>query len=291
MAVLLEGKGLASVLLNNLEEHISCYKNKGYRSPFLQVILVGSNDSSSIYIRNKIQVCSQIGINSSVCRLSADITTEVLKKHLCEYNNDNSIDGILVQLPLPPQIDLLSIIEAIDPSKDVDGLHPLHIGRLVMGKKDVIPCTAQAILALLSYYKIPVEGKSVVMIGLSLIVGSPTALLLSNEYEGGKATVTMCHKYTSNLASHTQKADILISAVGIPGIIREDMVKPKSVVIDVGITRVYRNGRYKLLGDCCFQEISDKASHITPVPGGIGPITVAMLMKNTFQGLSKIWNY
>jgi len=276
MAIILDGKALSKKIKDQLKMEIDEYVKKGLRKPALAVILVGNDPASQVYVKNKRESCSYVGINSLFFHLPEDTTGEELLELIGKLNGDDDVDGILVQLPLPSHINATEIIEAINPKKDVDGFHPINMGKLATGKSDgIIPCTPLGIWIMLKHYKIDFLRKDVVIVGASNIVGKPMGLLfLKNE----DATVTICHRNTKDLKSHTKKAEILIVAVGKPNLITSDMVKDGVVVIDVGINRL-ENG--KLVGDTDFENIKEKAYAITPVPGGVGPMTVASLLVNT----------
>lgn len=258
--------------------------SKGQRPPKLMVVIVGSDPASQIYVRAKTSVCTKVGIESETMRLPDTISEKELREIIRRLNGDSGIDGILVQLPLPAHIHPLTVIETIDPRKDVDGFHPMNVGRLTIGQPTFKSCTPAGVLELLRYYSIPTKGKHAVVVGASNIVGSPMAIMLSRENETGKATTTICHKYTKDLTKHTIDADILVIAVGLPRLITGHMVKEGVVIIDVGMNRIpdpHSEKGYVLVGDCEYESVAAKASWITPVPGGVGPMTVAMLMKNT----------
>ena len=276
MAKLLNGKVLADKLKEDLKKEVEGYIKKGLRKPALAVVLVGEDPASQIYVRRKKESCEYVGINSLSYHLPENTTEEDLLKLIDELNNREDVDGILVQLPLPEHIDTKKIINSIDPSKDVDGFHPVNVGKLATGiGEGIIPCTPLGIWIMLKHYQIDTFKKDVVIVGASNIVGKPMGLIfLKNE----EATITICHKNTKDLKEHTKKADILIVAVGKPNLITEDMVKEGVVVVDVGINRL-ENG--KIVGDVDFQNVSKKASAITPVPGGVGPLTVVSLLINT----------
>ncbi|RUM60622.1 MAG: bifunctional methylenetetrahydrofolate dehydrogenase/methenyltetrahydrofolate cyclohydrolase FolD [Persephonella sp.] len=276
MYKLLDGKSLANKLKEELKEEISHYLKKGLRKPSLAVILVGENPASKIYVRKKEESCEYVGINSISYHLPEDTTEKQLLKLINELNNRDDVDGILVQLPLPEHINTKKIINSINPQKDVDGFHPLNVGKLATGiDEGVIPCTPLGIWIMLKHYDIEIFKKNVVIVGTSNIVGKPMGLIfLKNE----EATITYCHKNTKNLKEHTKSADILIVAVGKPKLITEDMVKEGVVVVDVGINRL-QNG--KIVGDVDFDNVKNKAYAITPVPGGVGPLTVVSLLINT----------
>ncbi|WP_457638702.1 bifunctional methylenetetrahydrofolate dehydrogenase/methenyltetrahydrofolate cyclohydrolase FolD [Persephonella sp.] len=276
MALILDGKALAQKIRQELKKEIDGYLQKGMRNPNLVVILVGEDPASKVYVENKRKACKEVGINSMVFSLPENTTQVELLELIGKFNGDEDIDGILVQLPLPSHINTQEIIEAINPSKDVDGFHPENIGKLATGKSDgIIPCTPLGIWIMLKHYKIPTFKKDVVVVGASNIVGKPMALLfLKNE----EAPVSVCHINTKDLSSYTKRAEILIVAVGKAGLITADMVKDGAVVIDVGINRL-EDGR--LVGDTDFDALKEKVYAITPVPGGVGPMTVASLLLNT----------
>ena len=273
MAVIIDGKKYAEEILDNLKEKISQFEKK----PSLAVILANDNPSSKIYVGNKEKVSMELGIKSSVYRFDKSITQGELIKLIHELNADENINGILVQLPLFEHLNSQEIIELINPKKDVDGFHPINVGRLNCGLEPyAVCCTPKGIIKLLKKYKINLVGKNVVVIGRSNIVGKPTATLLTNE----NATVTLAHSKTKKLKEITKNADIIVSATGHPKLIKADMVKKGAVVIDVGITKQL-NG--KLAGDVDFEKVKNIASHITPVPKGVGPMTIACLMENTYE--------
>ncbi len=286
MAIILDGKSLAQKIKDELKIEIDSYVKKGHRKPALAVILVGDDPASQIYVKNKRESCNYVGINSLFFHLPENTTQEELLELIGKLNGDEDVDGILVQLPLPSHINASSIIEAISPEKDVDGFHPVNMGKLSTGKSDgIIPCTPLGIWILLKHYKINFLKKDVVIVGASNIVGKPMGLLfLKNE----DSTVTICHKNTKDLKFHTKYADILIVAVGKPNLITADMVKEGVVVVDVGINRL-ENG--KLVGDTDFENLKEKAFAITPVPGGVGPMTVASLLVNTVSIYRKKLGY
>lgn len=267
--MILDGKGLAARRLELLKEDIL----EERLSPTLATVIVGDDPASHMYVRMKHRACEQVGINSVNVTLPADTTTKMVLDRIRQLNEDPDIDGILVQLPLPEGIDTESVIASINPEKDVDGFHPLNMGRLMTGLPGPRPCTPKGIMTLLSEYNIPTSGKRAVIVGRSVDVGRPIGLLLLH----ADATVTICHSKTENLAEITRQADILVSAAGRAGIITADMVKPGASVIDVGTNQV--NG--KLCGDVSFSEVEKIAGAITPVPGGVGPMTIASLMENT----------
>lgn len=274
--ILLDGKALSEKIKNEVKlevEHI--VKEKGI-TPGLAVILVGNDPASSTYVANKAKACENAGIYSVVHKMPETITQEELLETISMMNKNTRLDGILVQLPLPKQIDATVVLEAIDPLKDVDGFHPYNVGRMISNLDSFLSATPFGVMRIFEEYKITLSGKNVVVIGSSDIVGKPMAALLIN----AKATVTVCNSRTKDLKSHTKNADIVIIAVGVPNLLKEDMVKDGAVVIDVGINRL-DNG--KLVGDADFEGLKTKCSHLTPVPGGVGPMTIAMLLKNTIK--------
>lgn len=284
-ANLIDGKKVAGYIRDQVKQDVRDWMNLGHRAPMLRAIVVGNDPASHTYVGAKMKACEEVGIASDTLKLPDTISARQLEEEIDACNEDESIDGILVQLPLPHHLQALSVIEHIDYRKDVDGFHPMNVGRLAVGQPNFRSCTPAGVIELLSYYSIPTKGKHVVIVGGSNIVGAPLAVMLSKEKgEMGKATVTKCHKFTKDLTRHTIDADILIVAAGAPGLITGQMIKEGVVVIDVGINRVADPGSekgYKLVGDCDFDSVSERASWITPVPGGVGPMTVAMLMKNT----------
>ncbi len=278
MTTIIDGKGLAERLQQELKETIA--NDSLENPPGLVVILVGDNPASQVYVRNKELAAKRIGIHSKVDRLPASVTEEALLARIDQYNRDAAFHGILVQLPLPIQIDEEKVLDAIDPKKDVDGFHPLNLGKLFLGKPEMIPCTPYGIMKMLDAYHIPLEGKKVVVVGRSNIVGKPMAQLLLARH----ATVTIAHSRTEDLASLTQTADILIVAIGRGNFITKEFVKPGAVVIDVGMNRD-QDG--KLVGDVAFDEVAPMTSFITPVPKGVGPMTITMLMIQTYEAAKR----
>ncbi|MEA1986486.1 MAG: bifunctional methylenetetrahydrofolate dehydrogenase/methenyltetrahydrofolate cyclohydrolase FolD [Candidatus Marinimicrobia bacterium] len=282
---ILDGKKVAVFLKDKLKEKISKLKEIGI-VPGLAVVLVGDNSASKIYVKSKARSCKKLGIFSKTLNFADDISQSELNSVIDELNNDDKIDGILVQMPLPSHLDESEIINKILPEKDVDGFHPINIGKLVIGEKSFVSCTPAGILEILKFYKISTEGKHVVIVGRSNIVGKPLLNLLYQKSEFGNATVTICHSRTKNLSDITKQADILIVATGRAGMITANMVKNESVIIDVGINRIADSTKekgYRLVGDVEFEDVKKKVSAITPVPGGVGPMTIAMLMKNTYE--------
>ncbi len=275
MAQIIDGKAVAQAVKENVARKVEQLQERGIR-PCLAVIIIGDDPASRTYVNNKKKACEATGILSKEISLDKETTTEQLLNVINELNNDMSVHGILCQLPLPKQIDENKIIAAISPEKDVDAFHALNVGRLFQGVQNLQPCTPSGVIVLLDYYGLPIEGKNCVIIGRSNIVGKPMAMLLLQR----NGTVTVAHSKTADLKAVTGTADILISAVGKPGFVTADMVKEGAIVIDVGINR---DEQGKLCGDVCFDEVEKKASFITPVPGGVGPMTVAMLMENTVR--------
>jgi methylenetetrahydrofolate dehydrogenase (NADP+)/methenyltetrahydrofolate cyclohydrolase len=289
-AKIIDGKKVAKLSRNEIRQDVEEWTGDENRAPFLQVVLVGNNPASDVYVGAKTRVCKEVGIKTDTKRLPDTVSAKELKKTIRIFNNDESVDGILVQLPLPTHLSSDDVIESIDYHKDVDGFHPMNIGRLTIDQPSFVSCTPAGIFELLKYYSIPTKGKHAVVVGASNIVGRPVSIMLSKEESIGKATTTVCHKYTKDLTQHTISADILVVAAGQPNLIKAEMVKEGAVIIDVGINRVAdekKDKGYSLVGDCHFESVKDKASWITPVPGGVGPMTVAMLMKNTLLAAKK----
>ncbi len=281
-AIIMDGKLVASELTEKLKPRIALLEKKLGINPCLTVVLVGNNPASQIYVKNKRAKCKILGIKSELLQLDSSISESELLCVIEELNNNVECHGILVQLPIPNHINSDKIIESIIPEKDVDGFHPSNLGSLFSGNEKIIPCTPKGIIRLLEYYNVEISGKNAVILGRSNIVGKPVASLLLNR----NATVTVCHSKTKNLAEFTKKADILISAVGIAGLVTEDMVKQGSVIIDVAINREDKEGNegVKIItGDVDFEKVKNKVSLITPVPGGVGPMTIAMLMENLVE--------
>jgi methylenetetrahydrofolate dehydrogenase (NADP+)/methenyltetrahydrofolate cyclohydrolase len=274
-ATIINGKDIAAKKRIEIAEEVSRIKKLGV-TPGLAVILVGNNDASRTYVTNKEKACKELGMNSVLIELPEEISEEELLSKIDELNMDTNIHGILVQLPIPKHIDEKKVIESISPFKDVDGFHPINIGRMMTGQNAFLPCTPYGIMVLLEETGISIAGKHVVVVGRSNIVGKPVGQLFLNKH----ATVTYCHSKTKDIKLHTNQADILVAAVGIPNFIKADHVKDGAVVIDVGINR---NEAGKLCGDVDFAEVSEKAGYITPVPKGVGPMTITMLMYNTLK--------
>ncbi|MCH7842539.1 MAG: bifunctional methylenetetrahydrofolate dehydrogenase/methenyltetrahydrofolate cyclohydrolase FolD [Chloroflexi bacterium] len=283
-AKILDGKALAEVIQAEVATGVAEIKERHGVTPGLAAVLVGDDPASAIYVRNKRRACDEVGMVSDTILLPADSTNEQVLECVQTLNNDPRFHGILVQLPLPSQIDERLIIESLDPGKDVDGLHPFNVGKLVQGRADFVPGTPAGIQQILLRNGYDPAGANVVICGRSDIVGKPLALLLMQRADGANATVTVCHTRTKDLAEITRRADILVAAMGRPKAITADMVKEGAVVIDVGINRVEDSSRkrgYRLEGDVDFEAVSQKAAAITPVPGGVGPMTIAMLLVNT----------
>ncbi len=282
--ILLDGKKTSADIKEEIALQVAELKANDKKSPHLAAVIVGNDGASLTYVNAKVKACERVGFESTLIRLPEETTEEELLNEISILNVDNDIDGFIVQLPLPDHIDEQKILMAIDPDKDVDGFHPMNVGKMTLNLPTFISATPFGILELLNRYHIETSGKNVVVIGRSHIVGSPMSILLSQKRKVGNATVTLAHSRTKNLHEVTQKADIIIAAIGIPEFLKADMVKKDAVVIDVGITRVADPSKkrgFRLVGDVAFTEVAEKASHITPVPGGVGPMTIAMLLKNT----------
>lgn len=286
MVKILSGKELAEKMRQEMKSEIDELKTHHNLVPGLAVVLIGDNPASLSYVKGKEKACAQVGILSREYKFDADYKEEQLLKLIRELNNDPSIHGILVQLPLPDHINEEKILYAIDPTKDVDGFHPVNIGKMMIGAPSFLPCTPHGIQQLLLRNNIEISGKHVVIVGRSNIVGKPLAMILVQKNPGANATVTMCHTRTKNMAELTKLADILVVAAGRPHTVNADMVKQGAIVIDVGVNRVEDKTKkrgYRLIGDVEFDEVSEKASAISPVPGGVGPMTITMLLHNTIQ--------
>ena len=284
-AQIIDGKQVAAEMRAELKVEVARLKEKNI-VPGLGVVLIGEDPASKSYVTAKERACEEIGIYSDDNRLSADITQEELIELVKKLNNDPKINGILVQLPLPKQLDESEVLLTISPAKDVDGFHPINIGKMVAGEKAFLPCTPHGIIQLLQRSNVTLEGAEVVVVGRSNIVGKPIANMLIQKAATGNATVTVCHTRTKDLAFHTKRADIIIAAAGRPNTVTADMVKEGVVVIDVGVNRVEDASKkrgYRLVGDVDFEAVKEKASLITPVPGGVGPMTITMLLYNTVE--------
>jgi methylenetetrahydrofolate dehydrogenase (NADP+)/methenyltetrahydrofolate cyclohydrolase len=283
-AKILDGKQLARQLRSELTEEVIEFIQENSVVPCLAAVLVGDNPASEVYVRNKRSACEAVGIESQLHRLPEDATSDDLLKLIAKLNKDAEVHGILVQLPLPPQIDKNRVLLAVSPNKDVDAFHPENVGRLVQGRPRFLPCTPQGVQQLLVRSGIEIAGRHVVVLGRSEIVGRPLSIMLSQHGPGGDATVTICHSRSRDLASITREADILIVAIGRPKFVTAEMVKPGATVVDVGINRTDEG----VVGDVDFDGVSQVAGAITPVPGGVGPLTVAMLLRNTLTAAESL---
>ncbi|CAI8243441.1 MAG: Bifunctional protein FolD protein [Flavobacteriaceae bacterium] len=289
--VLIDGKATANQIKSEIAEEVKAITSKGERAPHLAAVLVGNDGASLTYVGSKVRSCEKVGFDSSLIRLPEETTEQELLAKIEELNQDETLDGYIVQLPLPKHIDEEKVLLAIDPKKDVDGFHPSNFGRMALELETFIPATPFGIMQLIERYDIDTQGKHVVVIGRSHIVGRPISILMSQKGAYGNATVTVAHSRTKDLKALTQQADIIVSALGVPGFVTADMVKEGVVIIDVGITRVEDASKekgYYITGDVDFDSVAQKASYITPVPGGVGPMTIAMLLKNTL--LARKWN-
>jgi methylenetetrahydrofolate dehydrogenase (NADP+)/methenyltetrahydrofolate cyclohydrolase len=283
---LLDGKTAVAAIKQQLKVKVDQRLQHGLRAPHLAAILVGNNGASETYVASKVKNCAEVGFGSSLIRLPIDVSAATLLAEIKRLNDDPKVDGILVQLPLPGHINDAEVIEAIDPSKDVDGFHPISVGRMVQGLDSFIPATPYGVMLLLAHYGVSTTGKHAVVIGRSNIVGRPMSILLSSALPQGNCTVTVCHSKTPNLAAFTQQADIVVAALGKPGFLTADMVKTGSVIVDVGITRVADAGKksgFAIKGDVDFETVAPKSSWITPVPGGVGLMTIGALLMNTMK--------
>jgi methylenetetrahydrofolate dehydrogenase (NADP+)/methenyltetrahydrofolate cyclohydrolase len=288
-AKIIDGKQVAADMRAELKEKVAELKAKGV-TPGLAVVLVGDDPASKSYVTAKERACEEIGIYSNDNRLAADTSEEDLLTLIDKLNKDSKVNGILVQLPLPKHIDEDKVLLAIDPAKDVDGFHPVNVGKMVVGQDAYLPCTPHGVIQLLLRSNVKLEGAEVVVVGRSNIVGKPVANMLIQKSPTGNATVTVCHTRTKNMAEHVKRADIVIAAAGWPNTVTADMVKDGAVVIDVGVNRVEdatKKRGYRLVGDVDFEGVKEKASLITPVPGGVGPMTITMLLYNTVQSAEK----
>ena len=284
--LVLDGKIAAAAVKAALQTQTAALAASGKRTPHLAAILVGNNGASETYVASKVKNCEETGFISSLIRLEETVSEDILLETIQKLNNDATVDGILVQLPLPKHISDQKVIEAIDPKKDVDGFHPVNVGKLVQGLQTFIPATPYGIMLLLEHFNIDTKGKHAVVVGRSNIVGRPMSILLSSNVNKGNCTVTICHSHTPNIEAFCKDADILVAALGKPGFITANMVKPGAVIIDVGITRVADDttkSGFRIKGDVAYNEVSAVASAITPVPGGVGLMTIAGLLKNTMQ--------
>jgi methylenetetrahydrofolate dehydrogenase (NADP+)/methenyltetrahydrofolate cyclohydrolase len=283
---ILNGKEASQAIKDELKIEVAQLSAHGKSIPHLVAILVGNNGASETYVAAKVKACEEVGFRSTLIRFEENISAYKLLDTIRELNADIEVDGILVQLPLPAHISADEVINTIDPSKDVDGFHPSTVGRMVLGQPSFISATPYGIMLLLEHYKIETKGKHAVVVGRSNIVGRPMSILLSGASNPGNCTVTLCHSHTTNLAEICRAADIIIAALGRPEFIKADMVKEGAVIIDVGITRVEDSSRksgFRLKGDVDFENVAPLCSYITPVPGGVGPMTIAALLKNTYK--------
>lgn len=289
--ILIDGKATANQIKQEIADEVLQIKSAGLRAPHLAAVLVGNDGASLTYVGSKVKSCERVGFDSTLIRLPETTTEAELLDKIAELNRDETLDGYIVQLPLPKHIDEEKVLLAIDPKKDVDGFHPSNFGRMALELETFIPATPYGIMQLIERYNIDTQGKHVVVIGRSHIVGRPISILLSQKGDFANATVTVAHSRTKNLKELTRSADIIVSALGVPGFVTADMVKEGVVIIDVGITRVEDSSNpkgYYITGDVDFKSVAPKSSFITPVPGGVGPMTIAMLLKNTL--LARKWN-
>ena len=289
MMKIIDGKKISNQIKEEIKIEVDQIIKKGGRPPHLAAVLVGNDGASLTYVGSKVRSCEQVGFNSTLVKLNENISQDTLLKKIQELNNNEDIDGFIVQLPLPKHINEEKILMAVNPNKDVDGFHPTNFGKMALNMETFISATPYGIIELIRRYKIDTTGKNTVVIGRSNIVGRPISILMSRKGNPGDSTVTLVHSRTKNLESFTKNADIIISALGVPDFINSSMVKQGVVIIDVGITRVKDESSpkgYVIKGDVDFESIKEKASHITPVPGGVGPMTIAMLLKNTLLSKS-----
>lgn len=283
---ILDGRKTSNEIKEEIANEVTEIVNSGKRPPHLAAILVGDDGASLTYVNSKVKSCEKVGFKSTLVKLPSDVAETVLLDRINELNQDEGLDGFIVQLPLPDHIDEQNVINAVSPEKDVDGFHPTNVGKMVLNLPTFLPATPKGIMELLGRYDVDISGKNVVVMGRSHIVGSPISILMARKTTPGNATVTLTHSRTKNLKEFTQNADVIVIALGIAEYLTGDMVKDGVVVIDVGITRVADSSKksgFKLLGDVNFEEVSKKASFITPVPGGVGPMTIASLLMNTLQ--------
>lgn len=287
---LIDGKKISDQIKEEIAAEVQVIKERGGKVPHLAAILVGNDGGSITYVNNKVLACEKVGFKSTLIRYEDDISEAELLNKVAQINLDPDIDGLIVQLPLPKHINSQKVTEAVAPEKDVDGFHPVNVGRMVADLPAFLPATPAGIVELLRRYRIETKGKHCVVIGRSHIVGSPASILLAKNTYPGNCTVTLCHRHTGNLKELCQQADIIVAAVGVPEFVTGDMVKPGAVVIDVGTTRVKSDvtkSGFKLKGDVHFEEVAPKCSYITPVPGGVGPMTIASLLLNTLKSAKK----
>ncbi|ATA76611.1 bifunctional 5,10-methylene-tetrahydrofolate dehydrogenase and 5,10-methylene-tetrahydrofolate cyclohydrolase [Capnocytophaga canimorsus] len=287
---LLDGKKTSEDIKNEIAQEVKALKAQGKKVPHLAAVLVGNDGASLTYVGSKVKACQQVGFESTLIKLPTETTEKELLEKIKRLNEDENIDGYIVQLPLPKHIDSQKVLLAVSPEKDVDGFHPANFGKIALDMEAFIPATPFGIMELLKRYQVPTQGKHVVVVGRSHIVGRPMSILLSQKGNPGNATVTLTHSHTENLSQITRQADIIIMALGIPEFLKADMVKEGATVVDVGITRLEDKNNpkgYRIVGDVDFEQVKDKADFITPVPGGVGPMTIAMLLKNTL--LARKW--
>ncbi len=287
---IIDGKLLSQTIKQEIAEEVKTLKANGGKIPHLAAVLVGSDPASKVYVRNKVQSCEEVGFESTLIRKDDSITEEELLEIIQELNEDEDVDGFIVQLPLPKHINEEKVTLAIDPRKDVDGFHPTNFGRMAQGMPSYLPATPFGIMQMLDRYNIDVEGKNCVVLGRSNIVGTPISILLSRKASPGNATVVLCHSRTKNIPEYTRQADIIVAAIGRANFVTADMVKEGAVVIDVGINRVEDASRkrgYRLAGDVDYENVAPKCKLITPVPGGVGPMTVTSLLMNTLKSCKK----
>jgi len=283
---ILDGKKVSQAVKDQLKIDVAQLFTEGKKVPHLAAILVGNDGASETYVASKAKSCEEVGFKSTLIRFEADISEHLLLEKIQDLNHDPDVDGILVQLPLPKHISDDKVINTIDPDKDVDGFHPVSVGRMVQGLPTFIPATPHGIMLMLEHYKINTAGMHAVVIGRSNIVGRPMSILLSENKNPGNCTVTLCHSKTKNIAELCRNADIIVAALGRPGFVTEDWVKEGAIVIDVGITRVAdptKKSGFRLRGDVDYENVAPKCSWITPVPGGVGPMTIAALLNNTYR--------
>ncbi len=281
---ILDGKKISNEIKDEIAAEVTKMKGRGERVPHLAAVIVGNDGASLTYVANKVKACERVGFDSTLVKMSGTTSNIELLDKIEELNNDSTIDGFIIQLPLPPQINAQKVLLAVDPCKDVDGFHPTNFGKMALDMSTFIPATPFGILELLERYEVETSGKHTVVIGRSHIVGRPMSILMGRKGFPGNSTVTLTHSRTKNITQITSQADIIITALGVPGFLKAEMVKDDAVVIDVGISRVRDESRkrgYYLAGDVDFENVEKKASFITPVPGGVGPMTIAMLLKNT----------
>ena len=282
---ILDGKKTSNDIKDEIAHEVNSIISNGDRPPHLAAVIVGNDGASLTYVGSKVRACEKVGFDSTLVSLDDSISEKELLDKVYELNNDKKIDGYIVQLPLPEHIDTQKVLLAVDPKKDVDGFHPVNFGRMALNLPTFISATPNGIMELLKRYEVPTEGKNTIVIGRSDIVGKPVSILMGLKTNPGNSTVTLAHSRTKNIEDLIKQADIVISALGVPNFIKEHMIKEGATVIDVGITRVEDDSEkgYKIVGDVDYENVSKKSSFITPVPGGVGPMTIAMLLKNTLQ--------